>query len=488
MDKQAWIAVTLCVIGLIVWQIYYAPKYLPTPVPAHAAAAAASPATGTPAPGTSASRGEVVVDEKAAAPAVPTAEATTPEQIVTLTAPGLLELRFTNLGGGIAEAIPLGKQHLAEDGENIKLNHAGQTAIGAISAQPGDGTRLPYEVKRNGDTVVCERTEPNGLKISKEYSLDYQGNPKQIPAVRLKVTFANTGAQPIKDAAYYISAGSAAPIHRLDGPQYTCFDWMTGGNYVTTHATSFDASHVPGFGHEGREVIVTPVDKAAWVAVKNQFYATVVTPLDGAVNGQEPAAHEVWGRRFDLAPSAQDAAQGLLPLHGLEAALGLPGLSLPPGATETRTFQIYSGPKFYSRLDRLGHEEERLMDFGKFKIVSIFLLTLMNFFKSWLGNYGLAIILLTLIVKGTLFPLQNKANKSMKRMSALQPKMAELREKYKDDATKVNVETMKLYKQSWRQPAGRLLAHAHSDADLLRLPVHALHGGGTAQRTLPVGS
>ena len=446
MDKQAWIAITLSIVGLVVWQIYFAPKYLPAPVPVTAAAT----------PGVlnadKSSKGEVVVDQKAATPVTPSVE-TAPEKIEAVIT-DQIELDFTNLGGGIAEAIPRGAGHLAENGENIRLNHAGQIAIGAISAQAGENARLPYTVRRDGKTVICERTEPDGLNIVKEYTLDYQGDEKQIPAVRLKVTFKNTGAQPYKNDGYYIYAGSAAPIHRLDRPDYTSYDWMTGGNYFTTHATSFDASRMPVFGHEGHDVITTPLARAAWVAVKNQFYTTIITPLDGSADGQEPAAREVWARRFDLALTAEDAAKALPALHGLDAALGLPGLKLGPGEAKTQTFQIYTGPKFYSRLARLGHDEEKVMDFGKFKLVSIALLAMMNTFKGWLGNYGLAIILLTLLVKGVLFPLQNKANKSMKRMSALQPKMNELREKYKDDPARVQTETMKLYKEYGINPVG----------------------------------
>ena len=153
---------------------------------------------------------------------------------------------------------------------------------------------------------------------------------------------------------------------------------------------------------------------------------------------------------------------------------------MAPGETKTANFQVYAGPKFYSRLERLGHEEEKVMDFGKFKIVSIVLLALMNTFKSWLGNYGLAIILLTLLVKSVLFPLQNKANKSMKRMSALQPRMAELREKLQRRSSTRQHGDDEALQGVWRQPARGLFAHGHPDADLLRLPVHALHGSGTA--------
>ena len=193
------------------------------------------------------------------------------------------------------------------------------------------------------------------------------------------------------------------------------------------------------------------------MAVKNQFYTTIVTPLDITPDGQEPAAREIW-----RGVSTSRSPRRMPPTRCRRSTASRPRSACrdcrsPPAKRRRGTFQIYAGPKFYSRLDRLGHEEEKVMDFGKFKVVSIALLAMMNTFKSWLGNYGLAIILLTLIVKGVLFPLQNKANKSMKRMSALQPKMAELREKYKDDPARINTETMKLYKEHGVNPLGGCL-------------------------------
>jgi YidC/Oxa1 family membrane protein insertase len=470
MDRQAWIAVILSIIGLVLWEIYFVAKYPAAPgmktvavgaAPASATTAAAS----APPLLTAAAKPEVVIDSREATAAPSTGVA---EQIQTIHTPQI-DLRFTNLGGGIAEAIPLGHQNLAENGENVKLNHAGQIAIGAITFQgadpagkplpAGEDRRLPYNVRRDGNTVICERTEPSGLKITKEYSLDWQGQPKQIPAIDLKVTFTNTGAQPYHDAGYYIYAGSSAPIHRRDLEQYTAFDWLSDGGYHTDNARSFSAGSIPLVGVQtraAREVITQPVKHAAWVAVKNQFYATVVTPLAPA-DADEAPAQGIWAQRFDLALTPQDAALGLPPLHAVDAALEMPGLQLAPGQSATQVFQIYAGPKYYSRLDHLGHQEQELMDFGKFKIVSITLLFLMNTFKGWLGNYGLAIIVLTLLVKTILFPLQNKANKSMKRMAILGPKMAELKEKYKDDQTRQSAETMKLYKEYGINPLGGCL-------------------------------
>ena len=469
MDRQAWIVVTLCIVGLLVWTRYFAPKYAPVPPAAQTAhTAGATPGTGaspvpatdtTPVlPGTRPEAGDVTVDRQQAAPAAPATPAA-PEQTEVIRTPQI-ELHFTSYGGGIAEAVPLGKEHLAENGKNISLNHAGRIPIGATTVQPGQDAQEPYTLHREGDKVLAERTNPDGLKITKEYTLDYQGDPKQIPAVRLKVSFQNTGAQPYKNDGYFVYAGSAAPIHGRDSREtpYLAFDWLSDGKYHTDHVTSFDAGKVPLVGIEtsaARPVITSPVNKAAWVAVKNQFYVTVLTPLMGNPD-QEAPAREIWARRFDLPLTPQETAEGHAAVHGMDVALGLPALQLAPGETKAQEFQIYAGPKFYSRLDTLGHQEQEVMDFGKFKVVSIALLGLMNTFKSWFGSYAIAIILLTILVKAVLFPLQNKANKSMKRMQVLNPEMTELRTKYKDDPARLQQETMKLYKMHGMSPLAPL--------------------------------
>src|SRR5438094_318803 len=97
------------------------------------------------------------------------------------------------------------------------------------------------------------------------------------------------------------------------------------------------------------------------------------------------------------------------------------------------------------------------MEFGIFKIICQALLNALNTLHSFLGNYAAAILALTTIVKLSLWPLQTKATASMRRMSALSPKIQELREKYKDDPTRMNQETMKLYKEYGINPVGGCL-------------------------------
>ena len=97
------------------------------------------------------------------------------------------------------------------------------------------------------------------------------------------------------------------------------------------------------------------------------------------------------------------------------------------------------------------------MNFGWAKWVSELLLTVMNTLHSWVKSYALAIIIMTIIIRSMLWPLQNAATKSMRKMAKLSPIMNELREKYKDDPQRMNQETMKLYKEYGVNPFGGCL-------------------------------
>ena len=181
-----------------------------------------------------------------------------------------------------------------------------------------------------------------------------------------------------------------------------------------------------------------------WAAVSDQFFTTLIAPLTAKAIG-------VWGRRFDVPQWPEQKASGV------EGAMAMPAFQIQPGQTYNAKFEIYAGPKIYHRLAQLPHNEAEIMDFGMFKIVCQFLLNFMNLLHSWLRDYGLAILALTTVIKLTLWPIQNKANKSMRQMAALSPKMQELREKYKDDPTRMNQEVMKLYKQYGINPVGGCL-------------------------------
>jgi YidC/Oxa1 family membrane protein insertase len=263
----------------------------------------------------------------------------------------------------------------------------------------------------------------------------------------MDVDFRNDGAQAYTNAGYFISLGSTRPLHPSDMPSYTRLVWCIDGKPKATDVSWFAAQNYPLVGvqkHAAQPTFQEKVNGAEWAAMTNQFFTTIIAPLNAKVV-------ETWAQPFEV--KRPDGPS----LQGMDGAMGMPGFQLQPGQTASLRFQLYVGPKIYGRLAKLEHDEAEIMNFGWFKLVSQFLLNFMNLLYGWVHDYGVAIILLTACVKGVLWPLQNKANRSMRKMSALAPKMQELKEKYKDDPTRMNQEVMKLYKEHGVNPVGGCL-------------------------------
>lgn len=134
------------------------------------------------------------------------------------------------------------------------------------------------------------------------------------------------------------------------------------------------------------------------------------------------------------------------------------------GGFQGAEFNIFAGPKSHEVLQSAGFNLERNVDLGIFAFVAHPLLAVVKFFYSLLGNYGLAIILLTLVIKLLFLPLTKKSFESMKAMQMLQPEIKALRERVQDP-TKMNQEMMALYKKHNVNPMGGCLPM------LIQLPV-----------------
>src|SRR5205809_2734087 len=440
MDRTAWIAVALCVVGLVLWELYLVKQTPPRRAPVPTAPQQISP---SPTGAGSASTPPVV-----AAPAIPSKAAETapsfPEKIETLRNSDV-EIRHTNRGGGIKEAVVL--KQVAEKGQRVVLNSAECAPIGSIIEQPSAPALPEFTASPQSDsTVQFERTTSEQITIRKKFFFPPSTEKKDNFIIGLDVDFENRGPNPYQSAGYFVALGSAAPIHPRDYPYYTRLVWCIAGK-----AKGIDVGWFGGGGgflgmgqRAARPFYQENIAGAEWVAVSNQFYTTLLAPLTAK-------ADAVWGRRFDIQRSPDQK------LLGMDGALGMPAVELQPGQTYSARFEIYAGPKLYHRLAQLRHNEAEVMDFGIFKVVCQFLLNFMNLLHSWFHDYGLAILALTTIIKLTLWPIQNKANRSMRQMAALNPKMQELRDKYKDDPTRMNQELMKLYKQYGINPVGGCL-------------------------------
>tara|TARA_B100000959_G_scaffold286129_1_gene363454 strand:- start:6938 stop:8719 length:1782 start_codon:yes stop_codon:yes gene_type:complete len=135
---------------------------------------------------------------------------------------------------------------------------------------------------------------------------------------------------------------------------------------------------------------------------------------------------------------------------------------IAPGATAQTVSHIFVGAKEVNLLDRyevqLGIARFDLaVDFGWFYFLTKPLFFVLDYFFKMLGNFGLAILLLTVCVKAIFFPLANKSYKSMSKMKALQPEMTKLKERHGGDRTKMNQEMMALYKKEKVNPASGCL-------------------------------
>ena len=145
------------------------------------------------------------------------------------------------------------------------------------------------------------------------------------------------------------------------------------------------------------------------------------------------------------------------PTSILKADYVQPVTAIHPGTQQSFEYGLFFGPKNVRILRSVGKDLDKAVDFGWFDFLARPLLWLMNFFYRYIPNYGVAIIILTILVKAILFPLGTKSYKSMNEMKKLQPIMTEIREKYKGDKKKMNEEVMGLYRTYKINPMGGCL-------------------------------
>jgi len=173
-----------------------------------------------------------------------------------------------------------------------------------------------------------------------------------------------------------------------------------------------------------------------WVALENDYFMSAVIPED----------------REKANLQAQFLSSGIL-----ETAYRTHPFSVPQGSSVSSRFTLYFGPRDLSYLKSLGKKLDLAINFGWTDIIAKPLLHVLRFFYKYTKNYGVAIILLTVLIKILFWPLTHKSYKSMKEMQKLQPLMAKIREKYKNNREQMNRELMGLYKTYKVNPMGGCL-------------------------------
>ncbi|KMY68612.1 hypothetical protein AAU61_02970 [Desulfocarbo indianensis] len=175
-----------------------------------------------------------------------------------------------------------------------------------------------------------------------------------------------------------------------------------------------------------------------WMAMSIPYFMGSVVPL----TGPEDAKRSVRGQ-FNA---------GIMTGTLVEAPV-----SIPAGQSKEVEFLVFYGPRDLQILKPLGRGLANAVDFGWFDVIAKPMLAALNFFESVFGNYGVAIIIITILVKILFWPLTAKSYKSMKKMQKLQPQIMKLREKFKDDKQRMNQEIMQMYKTYKVNPMGGCL-------------------------------
>lgn len=148
-----------------------------------------------------------------------------------------------------------------------------------------------------------------------------------------------------------------------------------------------------------------------------------------------PPADEAWRVTFRRLNKTAD-----------EVILWSPSFTLPPQGEDEIELKLYFGPKSIQVLKKVGYHLANAVNFGFFDPVAKPLLYALQFFYRYTGNYGIAIIILTALIRILFWPLNHLSYKSMRKMQELQPVIIKLKEKYGDDKARLNQELMQLYK------------------------------------------
>ncbi len=346
-------------------------------------------------------------------------------------------ITFTSRGGAIREVVLKNYPELDEpDSDPIVLDFYPVTALG-IEGLAGLTSRHAFDMEPLEDGVQFTRELEYGLRFVREIRV----MDEYVLSVRDR--FINVAEHPLQLPGYGLRTGRMLPM-----PGAT----STYGMFALGVDTLLPADSVKRWAREIpkwlgdsaadtiRQPLRTPVD---WVAVKNKYFVQSLRPRDLATensyiyavrgDGRDPA--EVW------------------------AALQFPESVLAVGETFTRELVFYVGPQKIDRLSALGFHQDRIMELGwaPIRFFATALMWGLSGLYGIFGNYGVAIMLLTVIIRIIFWPLTHKGTESMRRMQELAPLMKEMNEKYKDDPQKRQQAMMEMYKEHKVNPLGGCL-------------------------------
>jgi YidC/Oxa1 family membrane protein insertase len=173
-----------------------------------------------------------------------------------------------------------------------------------------------------------------------------------------------------------------------------------------------------------------------WIAMLQHYFVSAWLPREGTQ------------REFYAKP---------LPDKLYSVGVILPVAAIPPNASGSVSLSLYAGPQEQDALKEIAPGLNLTVDYGWLTVVAAPLFWLLQFLHRWVGNWGVAIILLTVLIKAVFFPLSAASYKSMAKMKLVTPRMTKLREQFGNDRARLNQAMMELYKTEKINPLGGCL-------------------------------
>jgi YidC/Oxa1 family membrane protein insertase len=432
------------------------PPTTPATAPSTATPAAPNPAsTATPVEATATS-GAVASSTSAStssnAPA--TINLTPTEAQITTLSNEFIEARFTPFGGALSEVAF--KKYPAVQGESAPylFNHLHEDPLLALGDYPGLGRGTQYQLVSSSAAEVVYRAVLDGrIEVTRTYRLTDPSQPGSDPyRVRHETTFRNLGDATIPLPRATLSLGTVTLINERDDGMYLTVAAHDGEDQHYIERNSLEGGGF--FALFGSPRPATPVleqpRQVVWAAAKNKFFTGIYSPDAPGV--------ALIAKRIEL-PSFPNAAR---PNTGLTGAVRFELPALAANGTATMTGTLYIGPLEYKRLAEFENNQDRVLPYTQYFFNRIFLSgyvapllnQLLNAVHGWVNDWGLAVIIMTIILKFVSLPFTLKASKSAKQMAKLQPELQVIREKFKDNPQKQQAATMEVFKKHKVNPIG----------------------------------
>ncbi len=440
---------------------FHEPPAVAKPAGEPAPAAAASEAVEQPA--TEPVLAAVPEGEVAAAAALPAeadveADDATPATLFEM-GNDVMTLTLSTRGAAVEQVVLKEYVRTLGSEEPVTLDFAGRSALAVEGLLPKG--RLPSFAVVEAETrrAVLEAPLGNGLVLRRVIELGDRYLTRVVETVE------NPGTEAVALPAGWLRTG---PMRREPGHKDSAgvitlgVDSLSPGGEKVQHwgkkfqnlfESERDERSLPGLPLlVDRSPRKLPVD---WVAAKNKYFVQILTPEGGAEDSR------VYARR-ERAPAEVEDEQALprkmTAVQEVGSALALAGQVVPAGGSVEWVFTWYAGPKKYSELHAMRLHQVDTMEFGDWiKPISKLLLKVLNGIHAVIPNYGVAIILLTIIVRVIFWPITHKSTESMKRMQQVAPLVNEIRAKYKDNPQKQQQAIMELYKEHKVNPIGGCL-------------------------------